>query len=447
MFPAFRKQPPAATADAAAHADDGGMDRIVTAIGAHAASLGRDAAEVRGIIEDTNHGAAEHAAAIAALAAQVGEVTGAQQAIGERTQASLQAVTRARAAVATVGGEVGVIVETLRQVADAAGEITQIAMQTRLVAFNASVEAKRAGDTGHGFSLVADAVRDLASKVEASSHQITAQIANLDSRVDALSRELALQGEGARQSAFHQALGNVEASVARIDTASGSSHAICGDLNQLMHRIGEAMQSTEQSLSGAMSHSEAFLTVSEQLIESVAASGVRTENTPYLDAVQEAAAQIGRLLEDAVRTETISMQALFDTDYRPIPGTQPAQHLTGFVELADRLFPQVQDRLLSLSDKVVYCVASDRNGYVPTHNRKYCHPQRGDLAWDTANSRYRRLFADRTALASARSRRPFLLQTYRRDMGGGRHVVMKEAAAPITVNGKHWGAVRLAFQF
>jgi methyl-accepting chemotaxis protein len=141
------------------------------------------------------------------------------------------------------------------------------------------------------------------------------------------------------------------------------------------------------------------------------------------------------------------MQALFDTDYRPIPGTQPAQHLTGFVELADRLFPQVQDRLLSLSDKVVYCVASDRNGYVPTHNRKYCHPQRGDLAWDTANSRYRRLFADRTALASARSQRPFLLQTYRRDMGGGRHVVMKEAAAPITVNGKHWGAVRLAFQF
>ena len=44
------------------------------------------------------------------------------------------------AIVETPGGEVGGIVETLRRVADAAGQITQIALQTRLVAFNASVE-------------------------------------------------------------------------------------------------------------------------------------------------------------------------------------------------------------------------------------------------------------------------------------------------------------------
>jgi methyl-accepting chemotaxis protein len=32
-------------------------------------------------------------------------------------------------------------------------------------------------------------------------------------------------------------------------------------------------------------------------------------------------------------------------------------------------------------------------------------------------------------------------------MGGGNFIVMKEAAAPILVNGRHWGAVRLAFKF
>ena len=125
----------------------------------------------------------------------------------------------------------------------------------------------------------------------------------------------------------------------------------------------------------------------------------------------------------------------------------PAQHLTRFVELADRLFPQVQERVLALSPKVVFCISVDRNGYVATHNKKYCHPQRGDLAWDTANSRYRRIFNDRTGLASARNQRPFLLQTYRRDMGGGQFVLLKEAAAPITVQGRHWGGVRLAFNF
>ena len=41
----------------------------------------------------------------------------------------------------------------------------------------------------------------------------------------------------------------------------------------------------------------------------------------------------------------------------------------------------------------------------------------------------------------------FLLQTYRRDMGGGNFVIMKEVAAPIKVNGKHWGGLRLAFKF
>ena len=95
----------------------------------------------------------------------------------------------------------------------------------------------------------------------------------------------------------------------------------------------------------------------------------------------------------------------------------------------------------------MFCIAVDRNGYVATHNKVYCNPQRGDLAWDTANSRYRRIFNDRTGLASARNERPFLLQTYRRDMGGGKFVLLKEAAAPITVNGRHWGGLRLAFNF
>ena len=117
------------------------------------------------------------------------------------------------------------------------------------------------------------------------------------------------------------------------------------------------------------------------------------------------------------------------------------------VALTDKLLPPIQEPMLNLSPKVAFCIAADRNGYIATHNRKYCQPQRGDLAWDTANSRYRRIFNDRSGLASARNSRPFLLQTYRRDMGGGRHLLMKEASAPITVAGRHWGGLRLAYQF
>ena len=164
-------------------------------------------------------------------------------------------------------------------------------------------------------------------------------------------------------------------------------------------------------------------------------------------ALLRAADTLAAMLEEALQQRTITREQLFDEDYRPIPRTNPLQHTTQFIALADRLFPAVQERVLGLSPKIVFCIAVDRNGYVATHNRKYNHPQRGDLAWDSANSRYRRIFNDRTGLASARNQRPFLLQTYRRDMGGGSFVVMKEAAAPITVNGRHWGGLRLAFKF
>ena len=40
-----------------------------------------------------------------------------------------------------------------------------------------------------------------------------------------------------------------------------------------------------------------------------------------------------------------------------------------------------------------------------------------------------------------------MLQTYRRDMGGGQFVMLKEASAPIMVQGRHWGGLRLAYKF
>ncbi|HEX6707063.1 MAG TPA: methyl-accepting chemotaxis protein [Albitalea sp.] len=421
----------------------------IDSIGKQASSMGREAAEVRGLMEDTQKVSARQAQALNALAGQVTEITTAQDAISGVSHQSLGAVERARKAVEDVGTEVNGIVSTLRQVSQAAQTITKIALQTRLVAFNASVEAKRAGEAGRGFGVVADAVKDLAAKVESSSKEIMSTVGELDSRIDALSREIRVHDaqDAAQQGGFHRALADVQSGVASITAAAEQSRAICGGLNSQMKAIEAEMHQTGRALDAAMSRSESFLKVSENLIDLVSHCGIETEDTPFIAAAREAAAQVGKLLEDSLRTSTISMADLFDEQYRAMPGTQPQQHTTRFVELADRLFPQVQERMLAMSPKVVFCIAVDRNGYVATHNKKYCHPQRGDVVWDTANSRYRRIFNDRTGLASARNQRPFLLQTYRRDMGGGNFVVMKEAAAPITVNGKHWGGLRLAFHF
>ena len=421
---------------------------VVRPLSRSVSTLGRAAAEVRGVLEDTQKIVEAQGQAMLALAGELGQVQKAQQAIGESTQQTLGAVDRARTALAGIGQEVGGIVQTLRGVSDAAAEITQIALQTRLVAFNASVEAKHAGEAGRGFGVVADAVKDLAGKVETSSKTIIGSIAALDERVGRFSRELRSEGSGGQTSSIHAAFADVEADVARISTSAEQSRRTSAALNDRAAALANEVRQAVQGLSKAFTCSDGFLRLAEELIEQIAESGVEVEDSPYIRGAQQAAAEIGELLQQAVSSGAIRVEQLFDEHYRPIAGTNPAQHLTAFTELADRLFPEVQERMLGLSDKVVYCIAVDRNGYVATHNRKYNQPQRsGDVVWNTANSRYRRIFNDRTGLASARNQRPFLLQTYRRDMGGGRFVLLKEASAPIAVAGRHWGGLRLAFGF
>jgi methyl-accepting chemotaxis protein len=96
---------------------------------------------------------------------------------------------------------------------------------------------------------------------------------------------------------------------------------------------------------------------------------------------------------------------------------------------------------------MVFCLAIDRNGYIPVHNRKYSLPQRsGDPVWNAANCRNKRIFDDRAGIAAGRSTRPFLVQSYLRDMGGGVTIMMREIDAPLRVFGRHWGGFRMAYR-
>ncbi|PZP35039.1 MAG: chemotaxis protein [Roseateles depolymerans] len=427
-------------------ADDSVGLNTVRRLARSVSTVGKDAAEVRGALEDTQRVMQSQGQAMQALASQLQEIGRAQAAITAATTQSSDAVQRARAALSQVGGEVGDMAATLAQVSGAAAEITKISLQTRLVAFNAAVEAKHAGDAGRGFAVVAEAVKALAGQVEASSKAIVSAIATLQTRIDHFTDELSTNGQ--RPSQIHAAFNAVASDVDGIASSAEQSGRQMQLLNERASALGREVEQAQQGLRIAFDGSDRFLRMSEDLIEQIAESGVEVDDAPFIRAAQSAAGEIAGLLEAALRDGGITQADLFDENYRPVEGTQPAQHLARFTALADRLFPAVQEQALAMDDKVVYCIAADRNGYVATHNRKYCQPQRpGDVLWNTANSRYRRIFNDRTGLASARNTRPFLLQTYRRDMGGGRYVLLKEVAAPIVVAGRHWGGLRLAFNF
>lgn len=93
-------------------------------------------------------------------------------------RAALENKRRTLDAVAELAG----FTEELRGMAD---EVGKIAAQTNLLALNAAIEAARAGEAGRGFSVVADAVRDLSSQSGETGKRIATKIGAVNAAIGA----------------------------------------------------------------------------------------------------------------------------------------------------------------------------------------------------------------------------------------------------------------------
>ncbi len=176
-------------------------------------------------------------------------------------------------------------------------------------------------------------------------------------------------------------------------------------------------------------------------------ASIREENREIVSRAVDVANDISRTLESLVERGKLTKEDLFDNDYIAIEHTNPVQHRTRFLAALEDVLPPIQEALLASDGRMVFCAAVDRNAYLPVHNRKYSLPQRdGEVAWNTANSRNRRIFDDRAGLTAARNVRPYIIQVYPRDMGNGITIMMRKIDAPIRVFGKHWGGFRSAYK-
>jgi methyl-accepting chemotaxis protein len=174
---------------------------------------------------------------------------------------------------------------------------------------------------------------------------------------------------------------------------------------------------------------------------------VHDENTEFVTRAMEAGTALTKIFESGVASGAISIEDMFDTNYVEITGTNPLQHRTKILDWADRALPPFQEAFLAKDSRMAFAAMIDRNGYLPVHNKIYSHPQRpGDVTWNTANSRNRRIFNDPAGLAAGRNQRAYMVQTYARDMGNGKTVMMREIDVPIRVKGRHWGGFRTAYR-
>ncbi len=362
----------------------------------------------------------------------------------------MDAVERIEKKLGEVGG-------SLKDVASVSGAIEVIASQTNMLALNATIEAARAGEAGRGFAVVASEVKALANQTRQATLKIghtigtlANQIANLAAESATAAKDAVATREGSK--IIEGAVDRIGESLAKLTQLSGSIAQTarsnlehCNTVIAELRALGDDAAISSKNLHAADEQLAKLLAGVAQSVNELATSGLRTDDTPYLDAVQAFAAEVVATFEDAVDRGELTLADLFDEDYRPIPETNPQQFLAKFTAMCDRRLPAIQEKYLRELPHVLFCVTTDRNAYLPTHNPQYSKPQGPDPVWNAANCRNRMFHKMQETMGKADDTRPVWLQTRRRDMGGGRYVMIKIAYAPVWIRGKHWGRVSIGY--
>ncbi len=191
------------------------------------------------------------ATAIHEMGATVSEIAGnaslaadvAKQA-NEQADAGAQVVAQARHGIVGLSGEieqVAVVIESLASQTDSIGSILDtirsISEQTNLLALNAAIEAARAGEQGRGFAVVADEVRNLASRSAASTAEIQGMINSLQEQS---ARAVSAMAQGRNQSLRV---------VTQADEANGALDQITGHITQISDMNIQVATATEEQSS------------------------------------------------------------------------------------------------------------------------------------------------------------------------------------------------------
>ena len=454
-------------------------DRLVDQLANKIGGLGVELADVAGNVQDVASRVSGQSDRFGHLQQTAEKMVSANHGIASASQAVLTATTAAvdeigqsRTTVETAVRHIAELVEAvgriehrlasvgtaLAGVAKVSGSIEAIARQTNLLALNATIEAARAGSAGRGFAVVASEVKSLAEATRQATQLIGDTVRGLDGQVTGLigeSSDAAARakdaGDGATriQSTIARMQNSFTSVGQEIDAVARAATSNLEHCDRVIEELGDLAKGVDLSsteLKQADGRVAKLLELSESLIVLIADSGVETADAPLIRVVVDTAKQISDAFETAVARGEITVDQLMDEKYREIAGTDPKQYLTDYVAFTDRVLPSIQDPIQKSDPRIVFCVAWARSGYLPTHNPNYRLPQGSDPVWNNANCRNRRLFTDRAVKKVAANTKPFLLQTYRRDMGGGNFVLMKDLSSPIFVRGRHWGAFRMGFR-
>ncbi|WP_243688251.1 methyl-accepting chemotaxis protein [Geotalea toluenoxydans] len=396
------------------------------------------------VVAGNTHRAAELSAQVDAAASDgmtvVDEACSSIRMVNENVTATLGTVMK----LETSSKKIGEIIVLIEDIAD----------QTNLLALNAAIEAARAGEHGRGFAVVADEVKNLSAKTAASTKEIAKIIADIQSEsrdaAASIIEEKQRVEEGvdkslAAKDCLEKILLSASESSDMINQIASATEEQSATVNEIASSIHNVSSSAAE-VYGQMQKSRAAFNELTEVAENIFTTVGKFNVGNHHDAMKGYACrlrdEVVAALEKAIAENRLSISDLFDRNYKPIPGASPQKFTTRFDSFFDQAISPIQERLLADSEDINFAICVDDHGYCPTHNLRYTKPLTGNPETDKTANRTKRIFDDRTGIRGAQNTEPFILQTYMRDTGE----IMNDMSAPIIIDNRHWGAVRIGYQ-
>ncbi|MFO6429630.1 methyl-accepting chemotaxis protein [Erythrobacter sp. W302b] len=374
-------------------------------------------------------------------------------------QSSLGQIAGLIELVDTLGQHVTSFSAAMEQVRRSAQDIDNIAETTNILALNATIEAMRAGEAGRTFAVVAAEVKSLASDTRKATEEIAATI-------DALGGEA--EEVIGRIEAGAKASGEARASVARIESSLANVGSLVEEVDKqndviarstgtisnhvdkvqrVLTSYDAAARSNEDRLHGAHRKMEDLEITASEMFDRIVHAGLSPEDSVMVAQAQTMMQELVAHTEAALARGAVTMSALFDTDYQPVPGTNPQLYRTRLTDWAHAEWRPFLDRATASDPRVLAAACTDMNGFLPTHLTDRSRTPTGDVNHDTQFCRNGRIMLEAIDRKAKVSAAPYMMAVYRQENDGDSYVVVRNVYVPLVLGGKRWGNFELAYSF